>query len=189
MFCSLGFRFQYPRLKFLSRCLRTRIRDSPPLRFTHVKPRHVTHSSREVAKTFSEKVNLVKLFIKNLKTAGFRALIVHRRHNTLAMLISDFELFYKHKTAIHRAFKNKFIHVMSIIQYNRLILEIGYQEAIRVDIPVIETNFTAITGKDSCQEYLRIYQQLNIYGLDVPSHLVNNCTRVSGICDITPRRK
>ena len=176
-----GFRFQYPRLKFLSRCLETKrehMSRSPPLRLTHVKPRHVTHSPRQPASTFSAKVRLVREFMANLKAAGFDALIMHRRHNTLAMLISDFELKFKRKSKLYEEFEEKFIDIVNILQYNYLILEIGYQEAVIQNISTIETNFTAVTAADSCQEYIKIFRVLNKNGFEIPPRLANTCAKV-----------
>lgn len=149
------------------------------MRLTHVKPRHVTHSPRQVATSFSEKVQLVRDFMVNLKAAGFGALIVHRRHNTLAMLISDFELKFKRKRVLYKAFEEAFTDTVRIIQYNYLILEIGYQEALKQNIPVIETNFTAITADDSCQEYVKIFNFLNQNNFGIPPYLANHCVKVS----------
>jgi hypothetical protein len=146
-----------------------------------VKPRHVTHSTRQVATTFSEKVQLVQEFMANLKASGFSALIVHRRHNTLAMLISDFELKFKRKDVLFNAFEEEFTNIVSILQYNYVILEIGYREAVRLNISIIETNFTAVTGENSCQEYVKIFNLLNSYNFEIPHRLVNNCVKVSGM--------
>ena len=114
----------------------------------------------------------------DLKASGFGALIVHRRHNTLAMLISDFELKYKRRDVLYDAFETQFVEVKSIIQYNYLILEIGFQEALRLGIPVIQTNFSAVTGENSCDEYVKIFNVLNSYHFDIPARLVNNCVKV-----------
>lgn len=174
----LGFRFQYPRLKFLSRCLQGR-RSSPPLRFTHIKPRHVTHSDREIADTYYQKMALVHQFISNLQSAGFGALLVHRRHNTLAMLISDYELKFKRRDVRYSAFEKDFsANMVDILKYNYMILEEGRQHAIHVGLPVIETNFTALTGDDSCGEYTKIFLWLNTLDFGISPELTNNCTKV-----------
>jgi hypothetical protein len=138
----------------------------------------VTHSSRQAAETFTSKMDLVKVFMNNVKKAGFGVVIVHRRHNTLAMLISDFELKYKRKDLLYGAFEEQFTDVVSIIQYNFLALEVGHQEALKLRLPVIETDFKTMAGASTCGEFSKIFKLLHTYDL-IPADLVNSCKQVS----------
>lgn len=118
-------------------------------------------------------------FVRNLKTAGFGVLLVHRRPNTLAMLISDYELRYKQAGALRlqRVLERELTEVVCALQYHHVVLEEGLRAAVSTDLPVVETDFSALTGEGACVEYLRVFAAMNSLGLDIPPRLASSCEK------------